>query len=226
MRGRSEDEEKRRVEERRGRVVDTVLEEVEGFVVKKTQGSLGRRSSVENTDHSKESAEPSALDQVTHILQKIGLVEALYPHQAAFRAEKPLYDSASFQARIDALTAWSTIVTALQAQLHILQKWTGSDDLDVTKPNTTKEKALVGKNRYHPLDTKARAQAQAFNDQTADDSTFLERVMKEDNIQRTLRNGSLWTCLPSSIMRKKPSFPTCRYSKSLDCRTSSTNWSA
>lgn len=164
MRGRSPDEEKRRVEERRNRVVDTVLEEVESFTT---------------------TSSSSALDQVIYVLQKISLIEALYPHQAAFRAAKPLYDSPAFQARLDALTAWSTLVSALQAQLHILQKWTGSDDLDVTKPNTTNEKALVAKARYHPLDTKAKAHALAANDQAADDSTFLERVMKEDTIQRT-----------------------------------------
>jgi mitogen-activated protein kinase kinase kinase len=188
MRGRSGDEEKRRVEERRARVVDSVLEEVEGFVVKKSGRGLERALSAEQygADHVADNeAESSALDQVSYILEKLRLVEGLYPHQAALRAAKQLYDSEAFQARVDALTAWFTVVTALQAQLLTLQKWTGSDDLDVTKPNTTKEKALVGKNRYHPLDAKAKVLAQAANDQAADDSTFLERVMKEDNISRT-----------------------------------------
>lgn len=196
MRGRSEEEEKRRVEERRGRIVDAVLEEVESFVVKKSPGpaGVGRRLLAEDgadlvarQEVASESlfSGVTALDQVTYILQRLNLVEGLYPHHAAFRNVKPLYSSEAFRARVDALIAWSTVVTALQGQLKILQKWTGSDDLDITRPNTTREKALVGKNRYHPLDTKAKAQAQAANDQTADDSTFLERIMKEDNIQRT-----------------------------------------
>jgi mitogen-activated protein kinase kinase kinase len=173
MRGRTEDEEKRRVEERRARVVDAVLEEVDKFVIRVTPTTEGVPS--ENT----------ALDQVAYILHKISVVEALYPHHLSLRIDKPLYDSPAFQARVDALTAWYTVVTSLQAQLQILQKWTGTDELDITKPNTTKEKALVGKNRYHPLDAKAKAMAQSAGDQVADDSTFVERVMKEDNLQKT-----------------------------------------
>jgi mitogen-activated protein kinase kinase kinase len=190
MRGRSEDEEKRRVEERRGRVVDAVLEEVESFGVKPTvrrhpERSLSSETQPKDVPETDGNDEPSALDQVAYILQKMSIVESLYPHQAALRSAKPLYDSEAFQARIDALTSWFTLVTALQAQLQVLQKWTGSDDLDVTRPNTTKEKALVGKNRYHQ-DNKAKLQTTSTGyDQAADDSTFLERVMKEDNIQRT-----------------------------------------
>lgn len=151
MRGRSEIEEKRRVDERRGRVVDAVLEEFEGFAV-----SSG-----------------DTLEQVAHMLQKLSLIEALYPTQAAFRAAKPLYDSSPMQTRIHALTAWYTIVTSLQAQLAVLQRWTGTDDLDILRPNTTKEEALT----YHPLDTKAPL--------AKDDSTFLERISKEENIKKT-----------------------------------------
>ena len=202
LRGRSEDEEKNRTEDRRGRFVDVVLEEVEKFMVKPSPGPAGvdrRLSSEENSDtkeedeneEEEEAKEPedeekhvkelTALDQVSYILQKLSIVEGLYPHTAAFRAAKPLYNSDRFQKRIDALTSWSTVVYLLQTQLAALQAWTGSDELDITKPNTTKEKALVNKNRYHPLDAKARA----TNDQAADDSTFLERIMKEDSLQRT-----------------------------------------
>jgi mitogen-activated protein kinase kinase kinase len=175
LRSRSEAEEKKRTEERRGRVVDAVLEEIEGF-----------NAHLEPEDEDGNRPEHNALEQVTAILSKLDLVEALYPHQAAVRAAKTLFDSPALQKRIDALTAWSTVVTALQAQLAVLQKWTGSEDLDVTRPNTTKERALVGKNRYHPLDAKGIAQAQAM-DQAADDSTFIERVMKQDNVQKTFQ---------------------------------------
>lgn len=200
VRGRSEDEEKRQVEARRERVVDTVLEEVQSFMVKPSvrrhrERSLPTESQPkEPPDADTTADELSALDQVAYILQKLSLVEELYPHQAALRAAKPVYDSEAFQTRVDALSAWFTVVTALQAQLQGLQKWTGSEDLDVTSPNTTKEKALVGKNRYYSLRPKAQLQAQPHtatvaasnaNDQAADDSTFLERLMKEHGIQHT-----------------------------------------
>lgn len=215
LRGRSEAEERKRVEERRERLVDRVLEEVDRFDVKTSPGPAGanpRRLSAEEVasrgederqreplaengaeapetpeEEREKHSEAAALDQVTFVLSKLSAIEALYPHAAALRAEKPLYDSAEFQAKVDALTAWSTVVSGLQAQLHLLQNWTGSDDLDVVKPNTTKEKALAGKARYHPLDAKARAAAQASNDLAADDSTFLERVLKEDSLQKTFQ---------------------------------------
>ena len=203
LRLRSEMQEKQRVEERRQRVVDQVLEEVERFAIKASPGPAGldRRLSSESTaqviedenaddtttaeEKMEKRAEASALDQVNYILQKLNLVEGLYPTTSAFRAARLLYNSDAFQARVDALTSWSTVVYLLQSQLGILQKWTGSEDLDITKPNTTREKALVGKSRYHPLDTKAQAHAKTLNDQTADDTTFLERIMKEDSLQRT-----------------------------------------
>ena len=199
MRGRSEDEEKRRVGERRARVVDAALEEIERFVVKRSPGPAGIDRRLSSEDHGElaapgdvaDVADVGAVDQVSYVLERLNLVEALYPHSAAFRSAKPLYNDPSFQAKIDGLTAWSTVVTSLQDQLHILQKWTGSDDLEITRPNTTKEKALTGKMRYHPLDGKAIAQAQAATDQAADDSTFLERIMKEDNIRRTFEKRAL-----------------------------------
>ncbi|KAK8853310.1 hypothetical protein IAR55_004014 [Kwoniella newhampshirensis] len=183
LRGRTEAEEKKRVHERRARVVDAVLEEVAEFRYKPY--SPGEDGTI--TDPSTElGAQTGALDQVNLVLAKLGAVKGLYPNLAAMRHDKPNYASADFRARTDALTAWSTVVTALQTQLKLLQKWTGSDDLDITKPNTTKEKALVGKYRYHPLDPKAHNPG----GDAADDSSFLDRVMKEDNLQRTFERRS------------------------------------
>jgi mitogen-activated protein kinase kinase kinase len=75
----------------------------------------------------------------------------------------------------------------LQNQVSVLQKWTGSKELDITKPNTTAERALVGKSRYHPLDSKARDKG----DQAADDSTFIERVLKEDSLKSTFSKRAM-----------------------------------
>lgn len=214
MRGRTEEEEKRRVEDRRGRIVDGVLEEMDSFVIKKHTLGVGveRRLSSEDDVPTRDAVDPedkeaveheeelSALDQVNYMLEKLSLVEALYPHYAALRHAKPLYDSEKFQARVNGLTAWSTIVHQLQNQLQILQKWTGSDELDITRPNTTKEKALVSKNRYHPLDAKAKAQSSL--DLAADDSTFLERVMKEDNLQRTFEKR-IFVDIMSTVLNAK-----------------------
>ncbi|WWC64716.1 uncharacterized protein I303_107327 [Kwoniella dejecticola CBS 10117] len=177
LRGRTEAEEKRRVHERRARVVDSVLEEVATFKAKPFVPSIPAQDEDLGPQH-------SALDQVNLILAKLAAIKALYPNLAAMRADKPTYASPEFRSKTDALTAWSTIVTALQTQLKLLQKWTGSDELDITKPNTTKEKALTDKNMYtyHPLDNAKSGLTAGPN--AADDSSFLDRVMKEDNLQK------------------------------------------
>ncbi|KAL7419864.1 Suppressor of Sensor Kinase (SLN1) [Cryptotrichosporon argae] len=195
LRGRTAEEERRRVEQRRNRVVDAVLEELDQFSVKRSPGpaGVGRRLSAEDEEGKEadeadeaplsaddETLEISAIDQVQYILHKLSLIERLYQHQLAFRTDKALYGSPAIQARVDALSAWSTVVMQLQAQLAILQAWTGTDDLDLTRPNTTKEKPLVGR-RFHPLDAKAHDSS----NQAADDSTFVERVLKEDSLQNT-----------------------------------------
>ncbi|WWC72122.1 uncharacterized protein I206_106082 [Kwoniella pini CBS 10737] len=183
LRGRTEAEEKRRVHERRARVVDSVLEEVATF---KAKPFVPSASETQNQDEEDRSLGPqhSALDQVNLMLAKLAAIKALYPNLAAMRIDKPTYASTKFRSKTDALTAWSTIVTALQTQLKLLQKWTGSDELDITKPNTTKEKALTDKNiyTYHPLDNAKSGLTAGPN--AADDSSFLDRVMKEDNLQK------------------------------------------
>ncbi|WRT70117.1 uncharacterized protein IL334_007111 [Kwoniella shivajii] len=183
LRGRTEAEEKRRVQERRARVVDSVLEEVAHFKAKPTV-LLPKESQEENDEDSALGPQHNALDQVNLMLAKLAAIKALYPNLAAMRTDKPNYGSPEFRAKTDALTAWSTVVTALKTQLRLLQKWTGSDELDITKPNTTKEKALTGKNTYtyHPLDSNGGGGISAGRD-AADDSSFLDRVMKEDNLQ-------------------------------------------
>ncbi|WWD19736.1 hypothetical protein CI109_104200 [Kwoniella shandongensis] len=186
LRGRTEAEEKKRVQERRARVVDPVLEEVAQFQYKPYSAGEDGQITDPSNPNNELGAQTCALDQVNLMLAKLAAVKGLYPNLAAMRHDKPNYASADFRTRTDALTAWSTIVTALQTQLKLLQKWTGSDDLDITMPNTTKEKALVGKYRYHPLDPKA----QNPGGDAADDSSFLDRVMKEDNLQRTFERRS------------------------------------
>ncbi|EIW67172.1 hypothetical protein TREMEDRAFT_33972 [Tremella mesenterica DSM 1558] len=222
LRGRTEDEERRRVEEKRGRFVDRVLEEIDRFQVKISTHPAGmdRRLSAENANdrklngsdevEKKYDAEMSALDQVTYILEKLSVIETLYPTTVAMRAAKPLYNSPELQLRVDALTAWSTVVAALQSQLKILRRWTGSEELDITKPNTTKERALVAKNRYHPFDARARALSQAAstsgtpgNEQAADDTTFLERLMKEDNLKKTFARRTMVDNLAVIVMAKE-----------------------
>lgn len=162
LNGRPEDDERKRIEERRLRLVDPVIEEVNTFRV--DEGS--------NTT--------SALKQVHGLLRRLDEAQSLYPTLKAFYIDKPITTEGTFQARCDTLITWSNVLTSLMHQLALLKRWTGSETLDVTQPNTSAEIPIVG----HPGHGAA---------EVIDGSTFVERVLKEDSIQRTFEKGFLTT---------------------------------
>jgi mitogen-activated protein kinase kinase kinase len=161
--GRSEDEERKRIEERRLRMVDTVIDEINAFRVEEG-----------NSDTL------SALKQVNALLRRLDVAQSLYPTLKAFYGDKPATTEGNFQARCDTLITWSTVLTSLMRQIALLQRWTGSETLDVTQPNTSAERP-IGAQPTHS----AR--------EIADGTTFVERVLKEDSIQRTFEKGFLIT---------------------------------
>ena len=207
LRGRSDMEEKRRVKERKDRTVDAILEEIDRFKVsipedalKKEEAALDQEMRLaasagvndESLIHSEAqaaeiamTADQHAMLQVLNILNKLSLAESLYPNRMAMMLEKPLYKAETFQARVDAMSSWATNVRLAQAIVARLRQWTGSEELDVTKPNTNHEKPLIGHGgRHHPGDAKVRIDA-------ADDSTFIERTLKEVSIEKLFEKKTL-----------------------------------
>lgn len=166
LRGRQEDEEKKKLEERR-RVVEPVLLEIMSFRV--IDGP----------------AAPSALHQVNAVLHRLDTVQSLYPNLKAFYLDKPMAADTTFQARCDTLNSWSSVLMSLRQQINLLRKWTGSETLDVTQPNTNPEK---------PIGASLNRQSEhASLREHIDGSTFVERVLKEDSLQRTFEKGFLTT---------------------------------
>lgn len=156
IRGRTVEEEKVYLEERRLRVVNVVINEVLNFRVTDGAGT--------------------PLQQVHAVLRHLDLVHSLYPHLKAFYLDKPAAASADFQLRCDALTTWSNVLSSLRQQIALLRRWTGSETLDVTErstPDTGNENEFL---REHNAG-----------------STFVERLMKEETIQRTFEKGFLTT---------------------------------
>lgn len=163
LRNRSEEEERRSIEEWRLRKVDAIIDKINTFRVKE-----------DNCDT------VSALEQVNAVLLHLDMAQSLYPTLKAFHADKPATTEGLFQARCDTLNTWSTVLSSLMHQIALLQRWTGSETLDVTQPNTNAE-IPIG------------AQQATGAPETADGSTFVERVLKEDSIQRTFEKGFLIT---------------------------------
>jgi mitogen-activated protein kinase kinase kinase len=169
LHGRSVEEERRNLEERRLRIVDQIIEEVMNFRV---------------DDCFKTHDSTAALKQVNAILRRVDSAQSLYPTLKSFYLDKSAAMDSGFQARCDTLNTWSTVLTSLRHQLALLRRWTGSETLDVTQPNTTAEMPIC----THPARSVRNGQMEI-----ADGTTFVERVLKEDSIQRTFEKGFLVT---------------------------------
>jgi hypothetical protein len=209
MRGRAEKEEVRRVQQRRERTVDLILDEVIRFKVVGTPLSSARESRPPSPGSTAATAggvlpmaaengvppapspppaqefqhHPPAFDQVLATLSKLAHAESLYPHNRALGLAKPLYASAEFQRRVEALVSWSNVVLSLRTQISILQKWTGSEELDVKKVDT-EEPIRVGGGT-------SAAGGTGEDGKPVRPPTFVERVLKEDSLQRTFEKKTL-----------------------------------
>ncbi|KAF9270577.1 hypothetical protein L218DRAFT_889126 [Marasmius fiardii PR-910] len=163
--GRTVEEEKRILEERRIRSVDSVIDDIMKFRVE---------YGVDSTE---------ALNRVLVLLRRLDHVHSLYPNLKAFYLDKPSAIEATFQARCDTLNTWSTVLTSLRRQIEVLRRWTGSPTLDVTQPNTSAEV---------PINANYRNGHQG-QQEVADGSSFVERMLKEESLQRMFEKGSLVT---------------------------------
>jgi len=170
--GRSVEEERRKLEERRLRTVDGVIEEILNFRV--SEPDLGDVTA-------------AALTQVTTVLQRLDVVQSLYPSLKAFYLDKPRATQGAFQARADTLNTWFTVLTTLKHHFALLRRWTGSDTLDVNQPFTSNEVPLAS----------SVASRLAMNttsgQEVADGTSFVERLLKEESMQLTFEKGFLVT---------------------------------
>ncbi|KAL0950739.1 hypothetical protein HGRIS_007513 [Hohenbuehelia grisea] len=169
MHGRTLADERKSLEEKRLRIVDAVLEEIKSFRVV--------------ADGDPESITAAAFRQVLAMLHKFDVAQSLYPSLKALYMDKPVAAEPEFQARLEALNTWSNVLSRLRRQIDGLRRWTGSDTLDVDQPNTSREEPLVG----------ATTELANGNKEIADNTSFVERVLKEESTQRTFEKGFLTT---------------------------------
>lgn len=165
LHGRTEAEERRRLEERRLRTVDIIVKEVLAFRV--TEVPEG--SDLSPADH--------ALQQVNAILCRIDIVYSLYPSLRAFYTEYRAATEPEFQQRCETLNTWSTVITSLRQQIALLRRWTGSETLDVTQPTASNANSFPGPS----------------GGESSAGTPFVERLLKEESIQRQFEKGSMTT---------------------------------
>ena len=136
-------------------------------------------------DESPETSAAQAAEQVQILLAKTQWAMSLYPSIAALRSANELANKQEIIDRLDALQSWITITTRLQMYLGILQKWTGSETLEITKPNLEK----LGDPASPAIETDTQRKI-------LDSSTFVERMLKEESLTSTFAKGILTDIYP------------------------------
>ncbi|KAL2756199.1 hypothetical protein ACRALDRAFT_2103939 [Sodiomyces alcalophilus JCM 7366] len=106
-------------------------------------------------------------EQVKDMIKKMEKCESLYPSWSSLAAEHSLAKSPLFVEAYDAIVSWHNTNELINTELAILKKWVGNDDLDFTR---TRQRSPVG---------------EAIPDETS----FLDRLMKEDGLKSMYDEG-------------------------------------
>ena len=175
LRGRGEEYEKQQLVERRRRIVPPLIDELLQFRIPDAS------SSGESIPQPHNPVE-SALKQVAMLLLRLDVAEGLYPNLKALRQDHPSAATDEFSSRVDTLNSWYTVVTAVRNQIGNLRKWTGSETLDIALPNQPEVVTIL---------PPRRPSASALDTEHLDANTFVERILKEDGLQRTFEKGAL-----------------------------------
>lgn len=120
-----------------------------------------------------------AMAQINVYLRRLDAVESFYPTLKAMWADRPNLKDPAFTKRVEAMIAWVNLAGMTIQHIALLQKWTGSKTLDVMARNTTTEVPII---------------ASLPNDrppEMADDSTFVERVLKEHSLGHIFKKRAL-----------------------------------
>jgi mitogen-activated protein kinase kinase kinase len=123
----------------------------------------------------------SAAAQVAEIVRQIEKVESLYPTRLALEAAHPRAAAQAFKDTCDAVFAWHNTTELINTEMSVLKKWVGNDELDFSKP---------------------RARASQDHHLT-DDSSFIDRILKEDGLKSLQGESSLLEALNRVIDKAK-----------------------
>ncbi|CAK1356067.1 unnamed protein product [Cercospora beticola] len=116
----------------------------------------------------------SPMQQVQDVVKKIEKIEGLYPTRQAFEAAHPRAASSAYRDTCDAVIAWNNTTELISTELGILQSWVGNMELDFTT-------------------ARVRPEGEQHNE-LFDDSSFIDRILKEDGLKslqgdKNLLNG-------------------------------------
>ncbi|KAF2690965.1 Ssk2-type MAP kinase [Lentithecium fluviatile CBS 122367] len=126
----------------------------------------------------------TAAAQVAEIVRKIENVESLFPTRQVLEQTYPRAASQAYKDACDAVFAWNNTTELINTEMSILKKWVGNDELDFSKP---------------------RARSSEDHHLT-DESSFIDRILKEDGLKSLQGETSLLVALEKVIHKAKATF--------------------
>lgn len=194
--GRTEEEQKRLVLYHRG-LVDETFDEIMNFKLE---------FPLDGADMSYVDKVQFASKKVNDLLDKYEKCQELWRTQKEMETDKPQCATPEFTSRIDCLVAWTSVTDAVARELDVLKKWVGNDDLDVLRPgcasSSTPSTVSSPEIEGTPSNgTKVKADDQMFKD----DRPFVERILKEKDIEN-LFNKRLFTTFSHWTIKAKKSY--------------------
>ncbi|KAI4255435.1 MAG: hypothetical protein LQ352_002574 [Teloschistes flavicans] len=121
----------------------------------------------------------SAADQVHDIVERIERCEKLYPTRNHLAKAHERAASREFEESCEAVVAWHNTTESINTELAILQGWVGNEELNFAKPRT----------------------GTAGGASLTDDSSFLERIHRDDGLKSLQGDHSMLLGV-SAVIRK------------------------
>lgn len=121
------------------------------------------------------------IEQVRDVVAKIEKCEGLYPTRSTLEAANKVAASPQYQATYDAVISWHNTTELINTELGILQSWVGNAELDFNK---AKERSPSGNG-------------------LSDESSFIDRLLKEDGLKSLQGNKSILLGVSKVILKAK-----------------------
>lgn len=118
--------------------------------------------------------------QVEDVVAKIERCEVLYSTSKEMEVANPRTASEEFYSSRAAIFAWHNITALINTELAVLQSWVGNDALDFSQPRAKHESSEL-----------------------SEDSSFLDRIMKEDGLKTLQGDHSMLNGLGKVIQKAK-----------------------
>ena len=123
----------------------------------------------------------SAFEQVEDIVGKIEKCEDLYSARKELENAHSRAASDAFRDSCDAVMSWHNTIQLINTELGILQSWVGNPELDFSK---NKKRSSSG-------------------DDLADESSFIDRILKEDGLRSLQGDHSMFREIGKVIKKAK-----------------------